>query len=268
MSTSNEEPEGLQVRSYFVRNRNALVARADFGELYVDYYLHQGLHDYRHAPAHDAMLKDALAALTLHCASRPWNETTAWTLHFSAPLLNIFVTGDNGRAAVVGQLFTDGVKEDGRNLLMSDIVRGDARHGWEEPRRSMVELRDADVFAAVERFYEQSEQRPARLFRHGEEDFVMVSAQPDCDMAWFEALDADAIRVMDQSEELSLLETRFYRWDCGCDHRRMMSVLAPIARRDAVGLFGDEDALRMSCPRCGARYAITREQIEAFICPK
>ena len=35
-------PEGLDVRTYFVRERNALLARADFGELYVDYYLHQG----------------------------------------------------------------------------------------------------------------------------------------------------------------------------------------------------------------------------------
>lgn len=268
MSSNSEKPEGLQVRSYFVRNRNALVARADFGELYVDYYLHQGQHDYRHAADHDAMLKDALAALTLHCASRPWNETTAWTFHFTQPLLNIFVTGDNGRASVVGQLFTDNVKEDGRNSLVSDIVRGDARRGWETPRRSMVELRDADVFAAVERFYEQSEQRPARLFRHGEEDFVMVSAQPDCDMAWFESLNIEAIRTLDSKEELSLLETRFYRWDCGCDHERMMNVLAPIMRQDAASLFGDEASIRMSCPRCGARYSITREQIEAFVCSK
>ena len=47
MSESSEQPEqapatppGLEVRTHFVRKRNALVARADFGELYVDYYLH------------------------------------------------------------------------------------------------------------------------------------------------------------------------------------------------------------------------------------
>ena len=69
--------QGLEVRTYFVRGRNALVARADFAEMYVDYYLHQGQHGYQHAPAHDGMLKEALAALTLHCASRPWNESWA-----------------------------------------------------------------------------------------------------------------------------------------------------------------------------------------------
>ena len=109
--------EGLEVRTYFVRERNALLARADFGELYVDYYLHQGQFGYHHAPEHDGMLKEALAALTLHCASRPWNEAWAWTIHFREPLLNLFVTGDNRRGIIVGQIFTENVKDDGRNLF-------------------------------------------------------------------------------------------------------------------------------------------------------
>jgi molecular chaperone Hsp33 len=260
MSETNETPTGLEVRTYFVRNRNALVARADFGELYVDYYLHQGQHGYRHDPAHDAMLKEALGAVTLHCASRPWNETSAWTIHFSELQLNLFVTGDNTRGAVVGQVFTEDVKQDGRNLFMADTLRVPG-----EPRRSVVELVSADIFKAVERYYQQSEQRPARLFRHAEEDFVMVSAHPDCDLKWFESLDDDAVRRIDESETLSLLETRHYRWECGCNEQRMMRVLAPVMRQSPDDLFGEDASLRMSCPRCGARYAITREALEAFV---
>ena len=120
---SGDAAEGLEVRSYFVRGRNALVTRADFGEMYVDYYLHQGQHGYQHAPAHDGMLKEALAALTLHCASRPWNESWAWTLHFHEPLLNLFVAGDNRRGTVVGQIFTEDVKDDGRSVFFADCVR-------------------------------------------------------------------------------------------------------------------------------------------------
>ncbi len=255
--------QGLEVRTYFVRERNALVARADFGELFVDYYLHLGQLDRQSRPAEDTMMKEALAALTLHCASRPRNETVAWTIHFSEPLVNLFVTGDNARGTVVGQVFTEDVKNDGLNLFMSDVVRGGT-----QSRRSVVELKDADIFPAVERYYENSEQRPARLFRHGEEDFVMVSAQPDCDMAWFDALDDDAIRAMDQGETLALLETRFYRWECGCTGRRMMDVLRPVMLRDADGLFGDEQAIRMSCPRCGVKHTITREAMEAHIAVK
>ena len=91
------ENGGFEVQTYFVRARNALVARAEFSELYVDYALHQAQHGYQREPEHDTLLKETLAALTLHCASRPWNETWAWTLHLRDPMLNLFVTGDNLR---------------------------------------------------------------------------------------------------------------------------------------------------------------------------
>jgi len=263
MSDENDQPQGLEVRTYFVRERNALVARADFGELYVDYYLHQAQTGRQHLPAHDAMLKDALAAVTLHSASRPRNETTAWTIHFVQPLMNLFVTGDNARGTVVGQIFTEGVKNDGRHLFASDTVRDGGL-----PRRSVVELKDAEVFPAVERYYDESEQRPARLFRHGDEDFVMVSAHPDCDMAWFDSLNDEAIRSLDKTETLTLIEKRFYRWECGCTAERMMDVLRPVMQRDAEGLFGEEAIIRMSCPRCGACHAITREAMEAHMARK
>ena len=185
--------QGLEVRTYFVRGRNALVARADFSDLYVDYYLHQGQHSYQHDPRHDEMLKEALAAQTLHSASRPRNEVCAWTIHFQEPLLNLFVSGNNRLGTVVGQLFTDNVKDKGQNLFLADVVRGQ-----EAARRSATEFDGADVFRAVERYYEQSEQRPARYFRHGPEDFVMVSAQPDCDVAWLGSLDDERIRRIDR----------------------------------------------------------------------
>jgi len=256
----SDSAEGLEVRTYFVRSRNALVARADFGELYVDYYLHQGQHGNQHEPAHDTLLKEALAALTLHCATRPWNESWAWTLHFTEPLLNLFVTGDNRRGIVVGQLFTEGVKPDDQPRFIADLVR---ERG--EPRRSVVEFEGADVLAAVEHFYAQSEQRPARYFRFGPEEFVIVVAQPQCDLQWLEALDDAAIRALDATETLTLLEQRHYRWECGCTQDRMLAVLGPIMRRDPAALFGDEEVLRLSCPRCGARHVVTRETLEAFV---
>jgi molecular chaperone Hsp33 len=260
VSTDSAGPTGLEIRTYFVRGRNALVARADFGDMYVDYYLHQAQQARQIDAEHDTMLKEAVAALTLHCASRPWNESWAWTIHFTVPLVNLFVTGDNRRGAIVGQAFTENVKDDAKPLFVADLVR---ERG--ESRRSAVELESNDVFAAVERFYSMSEQRPARYFRYGPEDFVMVSAQPQCDMAWFDALDDTAIRMLDQGETLSLLEQRQYKWECGCTQEKMLAVLAPIMRQSPDELFGEEQSLRMSCPRCGTRYVITREALEAYV---
>jgi molecular chaperone Hsp33 len=251
---------GLEVRSYFVRGRNALVTRADFADLYVDYYLHQGQHGYQHEPAHDELFKQALAAVTLHSASRPWNESSAWTIHLQDPLLNLFVAGDNRLGTVVGQLFTENVRADVVQVFIADVVRGS-----EGARRSAVDFEGRDLFRAVERYYAQSEQRFGRFFAHGPEDFVFVSAQPQCDLDWLERLDGQAIMVLDEAEQLSLLERRYYRWECGCTQERMMAVLASVMRSNPDGLFGDDPVLRISCPRCGARHKITREALEAYV---
>lgn len=251
---------GLEVRSYFVRGRNALVTRADFGDLYVDYYLHQGQHGYQHEPFHDELFKQALAAITLHCASRPWNESSAWTIHLQMPLLNLFVAGDNRLGTVVGQLFTENVKADAPQIFLADVVRGN-----EPPQRSAVDFTGHDIFRAVERYYAQSEQRTGRFFAYGPEDFIFVSAQPQCDLLWLEKLTVEDIQVLDKAEQLSLLEKRYYRWECGCTQERMMAVLASVMKSNPEGLFGDDPVVRISCPRCGARHKITREALEAYV---
>jgi molecular chaperone Hsp33 len=252
--------DGLEVRSYFVRHRNALLARADFGELYVDYYLHLAAHGIKVAADADRLFKETLAALTLHLAARPHNELAAWTVNFQSPLVNVFVTGDNETHGVTVRSFTEHVKVAARNFFYADVVRG-----TEPSRRSSVDFTGSDVFAAVEKYYRQSEQRPARLFRFAEEDFVMVSAQPDCDLDWLAALTDADLRALDQREQLSLLEQRRYRWHCGCDQQRLLSLLAPAMRRDPDELFGQDATVSVTCPRCGSRYVITREALEAFL---
>lgn len=256
----SQATERLQVRSYFVRRRNALLTRADFGALYLDYYLHQAQYNYHHAPGHDGMLKEALAAITLHCAARPWNEAWAWTIHFQEPLLNLFVTGDNRRGLIVGQIFTENVKADVRDLFCADVVRERA-----ESRRSTIEFIAREPFSIVEEYYARSEQRPARYFRHGPEDFVMITAQPGCDVDWLQTLTDGRVRALEENETLSLLEERSYRWGCGCSQERMLALLAPIMRADPAELFGEENLIRISCPRCGALHLITRDSMEAYV---
>ena len=256
----NTADAGLEVRTYFVRNRNVLLARSDFGELFVDYYLHLSSNRIKVEPEHDAMFKRALAAFTLHSASRPWNELTAWTINFQQPLVNLFLTGDNGTGAVTGRVFDENVKEGPDNLFFADVVRAN-----QPKRRSAVTFEGNDPLAAVEKFYAQSEQRGARYFQLGEEDFAMVTEHPDCDVAWLRALTPEQMRVLDQNETLALMERRIYRWHCGCNQKRMMEVLAPTMKQDPEGLFGDDPKLEMRCPRCGARHTITREAMEAFV---
>ncbi|MDO8544629.1 MAG: Hsp33 family molecular chaperone HslO [Opitutaceae bacterium] len=259
----NTADAGLEVRTYFVRKRSAMVARAEFGDMFVDYYLHLSANQMKVAPEHDAMFKRALAAFTLHKASRPWNELTAWTINFQQPLLNMFLVGDNETGAIAGRVFDENVKEGPENLFFADVVRGQT-----PKRRSAVSFHGNDPIVAAERFYTQSEQRGARYFQLGEDEFALATEHPDCDMTWFSNLTAEQMKSLDQRETLALMERRIYRWHCGCNQERMMEVLAPTMEQDPEGLFEGDTKIEIRCPRCGARHLITREALEAFVAKK
>lgn len=256
-SPPNDTEELVEVRSYFVRQRNALAVRATFSPLYVDYYLHLMEHYIRHEAAWDQLLKDALGALTLHLASRPRNEATAWTMNLALPSLNLFVTGSNRNQSVTGRIFTQNVRETDRHLFFSQTTSEGL-----PTRQSTVEFEDLDMFSAVESYYRQSEQRPARYFHHGDEDMVMLTAQPDCDMPWFLSLDDDSIRRLDQTEEMSLLERRFFRFHCGCDAEKIYRVIASLSKPAQDEVFADSDIAVADCPRCGAHYEIDRNRLK------
>lgn len=251
---------GLDVNTHFVRARNAMVARADFGALFVDYYLHLGANAMKPAPEHDALFKRALVAFVLHCASRPRNELTAWTINFQAPRVNLFLTGDNELGTVTGRIFDENVKELPENIFYSDVVRGRG-----EKRRSAVTFTGADPLVAAEKFYTQSEQRAARYFQVREEEWAMVTEHPDCDLEWFKALTIEGARELAANEPLGFLEKRVCRWHCGCNQAKLMEVLAPAMRNDPVALFQDDLEIEIRCPRCAGRHTLTRAALAAFV---
>jgi molecular chaperone Hsp33 len=248
--------EYVRVESIFVRHRNALILRAQFVPIYTDYYLHLMQHGIRHPGELDQMLKDFLAGITLHAVARPWAETIAWTVNLRAPRVNIFVTAGSTEESVVGRLFTEDVREPDRNFFYSQTI---SRH-LPEPRLSTLEVDDRDPCHWVERYYEQSEQRPARMFRHADEVFTLVTAQPECDEEWLAALDAETIERIEETEETTLLETRRFHFHCGCTLGQILPVLGPWRERKD-DLFEDADVITVQCPRCAARYRVTRDMI-------
>jgi hypothetical protein len=256
----NPAESGVEAQTWFVRGRNAMLARAPMGDLYVDYYLHLAKYHIHPLPEHDALFKRALALFVLHCASRPHNEHIAWTINFPGPRVNLFLVGDNETGAVTGRIFDQHVKDGDANLFYADVVRGSG-----DKRRSAVSFTSPDPIEAVEKFYEQSEQRLGRCFQLGEEDFAFVTEHPDCDLPWLRALTPEAVAQLATAEDLGPLERRVYRWHCGCNQQRMMEVLAPAMRQDPQDLFGDEPKLEIACPRCGAHHVITREAMESYL---
>lgn len=248
----------FSVVSSFVRGRNVLLAEADFGPLYVDYYLHLKDNRIEMSSESDEILKTALAAFSLHCVSRPRNEVLAWTINFQQPLLNLFLGGDTGTGSVVGRVFTENVKEAEENVFYQEIVKGN-----KPLHRSVVPFEGSDPLKAAEAFYERSEQRPAKFFQLDEERYAIVSAHPDYDRDWFADLDVEAVRSIRENEEVNPLETRPVLWSCGCNQQRILQALEPVWRQSPEELFLGEELIEVNCPRCAGRYRISLETMEA-----
>ncbi|MBL9214141.1 MAG: disulfide bond chaperone [Opitutaceae bacterium] len=262
MSEPNaSELNGAVVTVEFVRHRNALLVRSDLSPLFTDYYLHLADHQLKHTPEQDRLFKDALAAFALHCAARPMQEHLAWTLSLQEPRLNLFLAGDNEDCTVTGRLFTENVRPAPENVFYSDLV---PRRGAES-RRSVVNFSGPDIFAAVAAYYARSEQRPVRHFHLGDDVYGMLVSHPDCDMAWFSAVDAAALRNLAAAETLAPIDRRLYRWFCGCTQQKILGAVAPAYRADPEGLFGGGETIRVQCPRCAAAHTLTREVMEAYL---
>ncbi len=252
-----EAPEEFStIESIFVRHRNALLVRGQFTPIYTDYYLHLMQHAIRPPAELDQMLKDTLAVLTLHLVARPWAETLAWTANLRAPRINLFVTGGSLTESVTGRIFTEDVREPDRNYFYSQTttLEGTA------PSLSTMEVDGIDPVGWLAQFYEQSEQRPARAFRLEDENFALVAAQPDCDLAWLAALDEAAVSNITTRDETTLLETRRFRFHCGCSLERILPILGGWKNR-LEELFHDDPAITLQCPRCAAKYHVTRAML-------
>ena len=248
--------EFTKIESIFVRHRNALMLRGQFTPIYTDYYLHLMQHSIRPPGELDQMLKDALAMLTLHLVARPWAETIAWTANLRAPRMNLFVTGSSVQEAITGRVFTEDVREPDRNFFYAQTTTNESR----EPRLSTLEIDGKDPVSWISQYYNQSEQRPARAFRLEDENFALVAAQPDCDMEWLEALDDDTVASILDNEETTLLETRRFRFHCGCTLDKILPILGGWRER-LDDLFEAADFINLQCPRCAAKYRVTRDMI-------
>ena len=253
--------EYTKVESVFVRHRNCLMVKADFTPIFTDYYLHLMEQKMRHKEELDTTLKDLLAMLTLHLVARPWAETIAWTANIRAPRVNFFATGSSINENITGCIFTENVRETDRNLLFSQTIVKNA-----EGRKSTIEMDTSDPLEWIEKYYRDSEQRPGKAFKLENDEFVLIAAQPDYDEEWFHSLTTEQVTQILEQEETKLLETRRFYFRCGCSEEKLIQSLAGF-RNKPDELFGDDDSITATCPRCGTNYVFTRDifdQIEVI----
>jgi molecular chaperone Hsp33 len=252
-----QSEDAVLVACRFVRGRNALLCAADLGPMFMDVYLHLGQNAVVLGGGSDERLKLLLAALTLHAAARPHAETCAWTLHLEAAKMNLFAVAENPTGHVTGQVFTDNVRTTGGNVLHAEV----AGPGGER-RRSSVDFSGSDIMAAAAEYYSRSEQRPARYFELGGDRFALLAGQPDCDIGWLEDVGTEEVRALADDESCPPMETRAYRFFCGCSPRRVADAIAPALSGDLDGIFGADMHITVTCPRCGTRHELARSLFE------
>jgi len=259
MSDESMQPveDFTKLESIFVRHRNCLLVRGQFTPIFTGYYLHLMEHQLRYENKMDATLKDLLAVLSLHLTARPWAETIAWTVNLRAPRVNYFVTGGSTFENITGRLFTKDIREPDRNMFYSQTsVSGHA------PCTTNVDLDTNDPLDWIEHFYQQSEQRPAKCFRLDDEHYALLVAQPDYDEEWFEEVDAAKVGAITEVEQTKVLETRKYQFNCGCSKERILPTLASWKNR-LDDLFQGDEQITVNCPRCGAHYKISEQDLSA-----
>jgi molecular chaperone Hsp33 len=252
--------DGILIENNFVRGRNVLVAEGDFKGLYADHARHLDAFSIEADPDHRDLFRKFLAGFTLHAASHPRNEVIAWTIHFQDPALNIFLTADTELSTVCGRVFTEGLREEPSNMFYQElVVRGKPLH------RSIVPFEGTSAKGTIEFYYSQSEQRPGKFVQMNGERFALVSAHPDYDAHWFRNLADTEVAGLGNTETVSRIETRRYRWCCGCHYNKILEILGGPMEADPEGLFGDEETITVNCPRCAARYRVSREAMEAKV---
>lgn len=247
------------VRAIFLRQRNILLLTADFTPIFTDYYLH--LHDIGERPAAnlDAMLKDALAVLTLHLTARPWAEAIAWTANLRAPRINLFATGSSNAENITGRIFTEDVREPDRNFLYSQTL-----YNGSDPRRSTIEVESNEPLKWAQQYYAQSEQRPGKAFHLQGDRYCLLTAQPDFDEKWLKNLTQEEALTLLENEDHNELETRRFRFHCGCDLAKIMPVLSAWKDR-ADELFQGAEHITVQCPRCAKKYLITSSELKDYL---
>lgn len=214
------------------------------------------------------LMRQGLAGTALHLAHRPNDEMVGLTFHFEQPPLNVFITGDARKGTVSGRTFDAGVKQGGSAVLFVQTYRA----SLPEPTTSGVPVEGLDLLGILEQYYARSEQYPARFLELGDHADLSAGAGaplvygvavglPGVDPQWLAGLTVESF--LEYRDEARTIESRSFRFECGCNPARMLAALRSMFGSNPDELFLGEDRVQTSCPRCGRNWWFGRDQFES-----
>jgi molecular chaperone Hsp33 len=244
------------LRRHMDSERHLVISHGDYRDFFSAWESHVQLWDGMPDGLGKVMMKQALAIGALHLSNSPRDLSFGLTIHLHNPPTNVFVTGNGPEAAVTGRVYVDGVKQLESSRLYMQSQRPD-----QEPSLSVLEVHGFDVLEFCETYYLNSDQRPARFFELTNDEYLQVLSLPGADSGFIAGLDRDAAAAL-LAEDPVLLEERGFFFQCGCNPQRMMKAIRDIFSDRPDELFQGDDRVETSCPRCGRRWWVTREEFE------
>gem|GEM_PF-5374209 len=191
--------EFVEISCSFVGERNALAVCGCFTEIYPDYYLHLMENGLETEVLSDDLLKNGLTSLILFLAWRFRSEAIALDFELAVTSAEPFRYRKQSGWVRHGTYLYRKHCEDG--WIKTCFFPGNRRRAARPPTRDR-NIETWDMFYVVQAYFRQGERRPAKLFCCGEEEFALIMAQPDDDMAWLDSLDNDSAQQLAGTEEL------------------------------------------------------------------
>lgn len=244
------------VRRSLDEKHDVLVLVADFGAMFAAYVDHVRRWESEPDGLSLAMMRQGLGAASLHLACRPRGESVGWTLNIHQPPTNVFLTGESADRTITGRIFTENVRPTQSSRLYVQSSKGGGT-----PILSTVDVEGHDILQIFERYYGQSEQRPARFFEITDDEFVMLLALPETDDDWLLRLGREeAVGIA--GDGIKMLDEQVYRFQCGCSPEKMLSTVRGMFAKTPDELFEGEDGVEVFCPRCGRRWWVERAEFD------
>jgi len=240
------------IQRYLDSPRVLRIAAGDFGPIFRAYEEHVRRWELPLDEFGSRLVREGLATLALHLATRPADETVGVTLNFRTPPLNIFLTGNAGALTVTGRMFTEDVQTSATNRMFVQSYRPSTGQV-----QSAMDVDGLDVLSIFEDYYARSEQAATRFLAVGGDRFVMAQALPEGNRADVAALTPQAAAALLESG-LELLAEQPVRFRCGCNRDKLLAALRLIFAGKETELFRGESGVDAFCPRCGARWWVDR----------
>jgi molecular chaperone Hsp33 len=256
--------KGLVAVTDYIPKCEALFISVDTSDYLIDYYLHRKTHAPDTDPAHDEKLKELITCFAVHLSARTSTETHAWTVHLVADTpYSLFVTGNTGvidesgiaHGFIVGHILTDHIRHTDVNSIHAQFSnRG-------RSFKSLVRCDTNDIPRMVEQFYSQSEQYPLRLKLSDNSDTAIgLVALPEFDEEWIRSVDISSVAT-ETDITRSPMRTVHFAFSCDCSADKLLPFFRSMSPDAVKELYGDDQELQITCPRCGKQFGIHRSEV-------